>query len=192
MAGVIGTMVGSLFLKYLGPVIGPIFGRWSLTIFGRHRRLSHKDILKATDELCEAISNGGFIPHYILGIDGAGLYIASLIGNGFKAPVIEFAADRRDPAHPRFPKDKEFFEKLKTIIKDKRILLVDDLSYTGQTLRNAKETLQGIVEEVKIAVISIPHKSLLREKGMYPAIYNYSAKGFEHKGRESIKFPWPV
>lgn len=193
MWAVVGGIVVYILTKFLFPIVSPALARWALTIFGKRRKLSHKDIVEATRDLCTDMYEDRFLPDYILGIDGAGLYIASLIGTRFGKPTIEFAADRTDPNHIRFPKDKEFFEKLKEIIKDKKILLVDDFSYTGETLRNAREALEGIPEDVRIAVISKPSISWLKKMDRFPPIYyNYSATGFEHRGRESIQFPWPV
>lgn len=190
---IVAGLIVMVIMLILSPVITPTLERWGLMIFRKQRTLSYKDILEAADELCEDIMKPEkqYTPDFILGIDGGGCIVASLLGQGLKKPVIEFAADRTGPK-PVFPKDKDFSQKLNPIIQGKKIPLVDDLSNTGNTLSDAKKKLKDIANEIRVAVISKPHRTLLRERGMYPLIYDYSIERFDHKGKGTIRFPWPV
>ena|GEM_PF-4359547 len=155
--------------------------------------LSFKDIWNATNELCKHITKPErrYSPAYILGIDGGGCVVAALLGQRLNKPTIEFAADRTG-SRPQFPKDKDFFEKLKQIVKDKDILLVDDLSNDSYTLVNAKKILEDIARLVKIAIISKPHSNMASQRGIDLSLYDYSIEEFDHRGRCTIEFPWEV
>lgn len=115
-------------------------------------------------------------------------------------PIIEFAADRTNHEYKKFPKNEELLKQLKQIIKGNRIFIVDDLSDRSYTLDKVKEALEGVAEEVKIAVIS---KSSLNRAANdrrvnLDLIYDYypRLKGIEgkwdHDGVCTVHFPWDV
>jgi len=90
-------------------------------------------------ELIIAIGSGGIIP-------------AAFIQKKLNIPMKIININYRDTNHkPRY-KDAVLLEEKEFPIKDKKILLVDDVSRTGKTLRKAKEYLKG--NEIKTFTVN--------------------------------------
>ena len=79
----------------------------------------------------------------IIAIGSGGIIPAAFIQRKLDIPMKIININYRDPDHkPRY-EDAVLLEEKEFPIKDKRILLVDDVSRTGKTLRKAKEYLIG-------------------------------------------------
>lgn len=98
-------------------------------------KLSFNDIIekiKAIDfgviDLVVAIGRGGIVP---------GALVATILKKDFAVLWLEFRDDKHNPKfpHPKLAKKIDFD------YKNKKILLVDDVSRTGATLRKAQELL---------------------------------------------------
>ncbi|MBT3755344.1 MAG: phosphoribosyltransferase [Candidatus Cloacimonetes bacterium] len=77
-----------------------------------------------------AIGNGGIIP-------------AAFIQKKLNIPMKIIKINYRDPSHKPKYDDAVLLEEKDFPIKNKKILLVDDVSRTGKTLKKAKEYLNG-------------------------------------------------
>ena len=192
---IITTIVG-IAIALASPLISPFVVRLWLRL--KRKVLSFKDVEKACYAIFEDMSDHEFVPDYIFGIDGGGCIVAAFLGRWCKKPVIEFAANRTTLEDPKFPRDKDFFEGLKRIIKDKNVLLVDDLSDKSPTLKGAKDLLKEVTGELKIAVISKPAPETAMKRGRDASLYDYfprieKTRGKrDHNGPFSILFPWDV
>jgi len=127
------------------------------------KQISFKEIVEKINEinfdnfdLIIAIGKGGIIP-------------AALVADKLSLDMKVLWINYRDENHrPRYdnPKQTREFEE----IKDKNILLVDDVSRTGKTLNKAKEILKN--NKVKTFVLN------------GPADYNLM------DSEECVKWPW--
>jgi hypoxanthine phosphoribosyltransferase len=86
----------------------------------------------------------------IIAINRGGLNPAKLLSKRLKLKVKTININYRDDNHIPKYKNPKIIKKLK--IKNKRILLVDDVSRTGKTLRTAKKLLKG--NKVKTFVVN--------------------------------------
>lgn len=123
----------------------------------------------------------------IVGIDGGGMIIASILQLHLGKPVLYLPAMRGAPQ--RFP--RSFCKDLPSL-EDKRVLLVDDASDTGDTLREAKDTLLNVLgaQLVKIAVIS---KRQSPVPGRSPIDIDFFVASGEHAGDyRDIELPWAI
>lgn len=198
---IVGIVV-AIIMAFLSPLIGPLFESFWAKIRGKRKIVRDKDIPKACLKIYEDALRERFSPDYILGIDGGGCVVAAYLEQLFNKPMLEFAADRSNPKDPRFPRDRDFFEKLKPVITGKEVLLVDDLSNESRTLQRAKDLLEEIVEDLRIAVISKPCLKLARNRNQDLTLYNYfprrdssssSTEGmYDHNGKCTVHFPWEV
>ncbi len=90
-------------------------------------------------DLIVAIARGGIIP-------------ASFIQQKLNIPMKIIEINYRDNTHtPRYEEPK-LLEDLSFIVKDKKILLVDDVSKTGKTLEKAKQQLKG--NKIKTCIVN--------------------------------------
>ena len=89
-----------------------------------------KDIEFEDFDLIIAIGNGGIIP-------------AAFIQKKLNIPMKIININYRDSDHKPKYEDAVLLEEKEFPIVDKKILLVDDVSRTGKTLRKAKEYLKG-------------------------------------------------
>ncbi len=88
------------------------------------------DIQFESFDLIVAIGNGGIIP-------------AAFIQRKLNIPMRIININYRDPSHKPKYDDAVLLERNEFPIKDKKILIVDDVSRTGKTLKKAKEYLKG-------------------------------------------------
>lgn len=90
-------------------------------------------------ELIIAIGSGGIIP-------------AAFIQRKLNIPMKIININYRDPDHKPKYDEAVLLEEKEFPIKNKRILLVDDVSRTGKTLKKAKEYLKG--NQIKTFIIN--------------------------------------
>jgi hypoxanthine phosphoribosyltransferase len=90
-------------------------------------------------DLIVAIARGGIIP-------------ASFIQQKLNTPMKIIEINYRDDSHkPRYD-EPQLLENLDFKVKDKKILLVDDVSKTGKTIQKAKEQLKG--NSIKTCIVN--------------------------------------
>jgi hypoxanthine phosphoribosyltransferase len=79
----------------------------------------------------------------IVAIGSGGIIPAAFIQRKLNIPMRIININYRDPSHKPKYDDAVLLEDREFPIKDKKILLVDDVSRTGKTLKKAKEYLKG-------------------------------------------------
>lgn len=192
-------LLAGLIVALLMLVVSPYLGPWVQMRIGpkKPRTLKFEEVFKLSADLAEQVTNGKgnrepFNPELILGIDGGGCVIAAFMALALKKPVIAFEGDRTgEPLEPKFPKDQVFLTNLKPIIQGKNILLVEDLSNTGGTLRGAQDLLlaEGATT-VKTATVCTPHFSRWLERKLTPFKYDYYIEECQHEWNGHIQLPW--
>jgi len=106
----------------------------------------------------------------IIAVNRGGINPAKTLSKHLKLKINTIHINYRDETHtPKYKKPK-LIKNLKIKYKNKKILLVDDVSRTGKTLRTAKKLLKG--NKIKTFVIN--------GKADY-SLYNC---------KECFKFPW--
>ena len=107
--------------------------------------------------------NKGIEDCVFIGIRTRGIYLARRVADRVReieaqqAPLGElditgYRDDRRDASDPR---DRLPDKELAVLVKDKRIILFDDVLYTGRTIRAAMDALmdQGRPQSIQLAVL---------------------------------------
>lgn len=118
------------------------------------------------DELCAWIADlasqlrrsprfGGFPVDLLIGISRGGVIVADLLARKFgeAVPSVNLWADRRSryPDACFTPPENWLSSYIVPIVQDKRvrnILLVDDIASSGQTIRSAREFIQGQIADL--------------------------------------------
>jgi len=102
----------------------------------------HKDKI-SFDELCSKLKKIKFDKFdLIVSIGKGGITLGGLIQHILDIPMEIMWLNFRDEDHKVVHKKPILMKKFK-VIEDKRILLVDDVSRTGATLKKAKSLLKG-------------------------------------------------
>lgn len=116
--------------------------------------LSWNRVVRDTKKLSESIKNSGYEPDIVVAIGRGGYVPARILCDyllirdltSIKVEHWGIAATATEKAVIKFP--------LCADIKDKRVLLVDDITDTGDTLRVSLEYLKGFgPEDIKTAVL---------------------------------------
>jgi len=110
---------------------------------------------------------------FVAGIADGGVVPASLLAYKLNIELITVKINYRDPENkPRYEEPKVFILPPHDV-KDKRILLVDDVSVTGKTLNTAKELFTGN----NITTLTLKGKA---DFVLFPEI------------RECVNWPWKI
>jgi hypoxanthine phosphoribosyltransferase len=125
--------------------------------------MSWEDLGTASRELAEEIHADGFAPDVILGIARGGLLLAGAISyalgqkNTFTMNVEFYTGiDERLPVPMILPPIPDLVDLAK-----ERLLIVDDVADTGQTLETVKEFCGETFAEVRIAVLYEKSRSVV-------------------------------
>ena len=143
-------------------------------------KLTWEDIEKITDELATKINSSGFEPDYIIGITTGGLiplyFLARKLGN--MRNILTISANTYDKNKIG---DLKILYMPKVDLKNKKILLVDDISGTGNTLKNISNL---IVEKYKVQELKTSTIAIIKGSLFLPDFY-----AFEESG-DWVVFPW--
>ena len=144
--------------------------------------ITWKDIEERAKELYLKINESVDKFDYVVGIGGSGLVHALLISKYLKIPLVPIMA----PSYKGRKKEAvSVYAKPDIDLKEKNILVVDDIIATGETLKEIKKVL---LKEYGVGsvVTAVGFLSLLvcRE---YPDFY---ARTYTRKKDEWILFPW--
>jgi hypoxanthine phosphoribosyltransferase len=126
-------------------------------------RLSWKDIEKACDSVAEEIKTRG-IAHYVLvGISRGGLAPARLLSDRLSGQEISTMSISFYEDINRTKKTPEVIHPVQAEIKGKDVLLVDDISDTGGSLKAAMKHLKekGAKKIVVATLVKKPHTHLV-------------------------------
>jgi len=128
-------------------------------------------IEKTFDEFFSRLDKIDFGKHdLIIAIGSGGIEPAKFIQKKLKIPMKVITVNYRDKSNQPKYEDAKLFERKEFKKKNAKILLVDDVSRTGKTLRVAKDYLKG--NEIKTCLVN--------GKADY-SFYNLE---------ECIKMPW--
>jgi len=127
-------------------------------------RMSWDELGSGAKALAEQVAADGFRPDFVLGISRGGLLVAGALAyalgikNTFKMSV-EFytGVDERLELPMILPPVPDLVD-----LHEARVLIVDDVADTGQTLVLVKDFLEGKVGEVRIAVLYEKPRSIVR------------------------------
>jgi hypothetical protein len=134
-----------------------------VSVATERERMTWADLGSGTRELAEQVVADGFQPELILGIARGGLLPAGALSyvlgvkNVFTMNVEFYTGiDERLPVPMLLPPVPDLVD-----LHDARVLVVDDVADTGQTLALIKEFLADKVGEVRIAVLYEKPRSLV-------------------------------
>lgn len=154
-------------------------------------------VYRGIKKMANEIFRSNFSPEYIVGIDGGGYTIASFLAQELHIKEMASLAVSRTWQHHEVNSVKVGKKELEHIsyVAGKRVLLVDDVSPTGQTLKEAREALEELTPkpEVKIAVLVCPVDSELDSPkiSIERGFYDFCAYIVKFKGKPgNVKLPW--
>jgi tRNA-dependent cyclodipeptide synthase len=164
-------------IKYFHPTILKVKINKPMT------KLSWKDIEDSIKQLAYKIKESGFLPDYIVGITRGGLiplyFLAkkSGINNVLTVSAIHF-----DKAGKRGDFSINYLPQIN--LKDKKVLLVDDIADSGVTLKGVCEAMLAKYEGIDLKTATI---ALDKNKSIFfPDYYVIEEKG------DQIIFPWDI
>jgi hypoxanthine phosphoribosyltransferase len=126
--------------------------------------LTYEDFGRAARELAQQVVDAGYEPDWIVGIARGGLLIAGALGYALSIKNIatinvEFYTDvdERLEVPVVLPPVLDLIDLANT-----RVLVVDDVADTGETLKLVLDLLQPIVAEVRSVVLYEKSRSIVR------------------------------
>lgn len=138
------------------------------------KMLSWEDIEKITDQLAEKIKANNFVPDYLIGITTGGLIPLYFLAKKLKVDnIFTISIGKRSIAKELLPEVN---------LKDKKILLVDEITESGKSLKEARDFLikRYSPRKIKTATLGI-NKDKCK---VPPDFYVIIQQG------EWIVFPW--
>ena len=143
-------------------------------------KLTWDDIERLTDELAVKIKASDFKPDYIIGITTGGLiplyFLARKLENNRNILTISANSYTKDNQE-----DLKILYLPKIDLSDKKILLVDDIVGSGDTLKEISNILTNKYEVRELKTVTVV---ALKDSKFYPDWY-----GIE-KQEDWIVFPW--
>lgn len=144
------------------------------------KKLTWEQVEKITDELAEKIKASGFSPDYIIG-----LTIGGLIPLYFIVRKLKSKGNFLTIAVSSYNKSKKGDLKISYLpevdLNNKKILLVDEIAGTGDTL---KEISNVLIDKYKAGELKTTTLVVLKNSQLYPDWY-----GMEEQG-DWVVFPW--
>lgn len=141
--------------------------------------LSFADIKKSAAQVAEQVRTSGYVPDYVIGITVGGLIPLALIAKELETQKV---ATISASAYDEGTRKNLTVHVLPHVdLSDQSVLLVDDISDTGETLKELSALLlrKYFVQEIKTATIVIR-----KDKDMYrPDFYAIESD-------EWVVFPW--
>ncbi len=134
---------------------------------------TYQEIQKLIDEKYKLDDNTNNDIDFIVGISRGGLIPAAMIATNINKPLVTAYIDKEDNV---------YFDKPEWI-KDKNVLLVDDICRSGKTLKKIRTLLNETTEvkKIKMQVLFITGDSLISD---------IEVECFEKSLNEEIIFPW--
>jgi hypoxanthine phosphoribosyltransferase len=142
-------------------------------------KLSWEDIEMLIQDIVGKINNSNFIPDYLLGITTGGLiplyFLSKELGNN---NIVTISAS----SYEKDTQGELLIKYLPEInLKDKKVLLVDDISETGQTLKKIAEI---VIEKYSVSELKIASIGINSEKCQFRPDY------FGIESDKWLVFPW--
>ncbi|MBI3379859.1 hypothetical protein HY029_03840 [Candidatus Gottesmanbacteria bacterium] len=142
--------------------------------------LSWNEILKSIDKLAEKIQFSGFLPDYLIGVTTGGLIPLALLSKNLNIEnIITITATTSEKDGK---KEWKITYMPEIDLKDKKVLLIDEIAETGTTLQKIKDAVveKYKVKEIRIATIGV-NKDYCKN---FPDYYILEESG------DWIIFPW--
>lgn len=143
-------------------------------------KLTWDDIERLTDELAVKIKASGFTPDYIVGITTGGLiplyFLARKLDNNRNILTISANSYIKDNQG-----DLKIFYLPEIDLSNKKVLLVDDIAGTGNTLKEISKILK---DKYKVQELKIVTMVVLKDSKFYPDWYG------TEKQEDWVVFPW--
>jgi len=144
------------------------------------KKLTWENVELISEELAQKIKESSFQPDYIIGVTTGGLFPLALLAKELKLnKILTFSAktsgsDKNKKLHIMYAPNID--------LRDKKILLVDEIVEKGITLRKIVEMIKRKynVSELKTATMGVNKDKCL----FYPDYYVFFEQG------EWVKFPW--
>jgi len=137
-----------------------------------------------TDELIEKIRNNGYSPDVIVAVGKSGLIPSALIAKKLKIQNIQtIIISSYDEQNRKFP-PRVISSNLSDFLKDKNLLIVDDIVASGETFSKVKEQIEPFKpKNVKFSAVVI--SEFVCKK--YPDFYG---KSIMRGPDDFISMPW--
>lgn len=144
------------------------------------KTLSFEDVIKISEELAKKIIKSGYKPDYLIGIATGGFFPLALLAKDLqiKNAVSILVEKTGDEENKKV--DIVYYPKID--LTNKKILLIDEITESGKTLKQILEKLQKIYpkSEIKTATLGL-NKDKCK---FYPDYYVFFETG------DWVKFPW--
>ena len=125
--------------------------------------LSWRDVYNLTLQLSERIVNSGFVPDVIVGIARGGWIPARILSDVLYANTLQNIRIEYYTDVGAKGKEPRITQPLTGSMKNKKMLLVDEVADTGDTLQHAIDHVRGLgVEEVRSAVLHYKPTSIVK------------------------------
>ena len=157
---VVPTDLPRSFSETVSKLVGTLRDRYRQKGFvSRRNQIQFGDAITAAREIKRQLGElrGGYMPDLLIGVSGGGLMFAELLSKilGHK-PVMALWVDRfSDDGQLPSLQNRYNQSKLAQVVKQagsRRLLLVDDMVYTGKTLERAAEYLNLILADSRVAL----------------------------------------
>jgi len=144
------------------------------------KKFSWEQVEKAIEELGNKIKSSGFKPDYIIGITTGGLIPLALLA---KQLDIDKILTVSASSYEKDKKKKTVITYLPVVdLKNQKILLVDEIVETGETL---KKMTEAIIKKYKVGEIKTATIGVNRDKCIFEPDYWIVAESGEW-----VVFPW--
>lgn len=145
-------------------IIAVILGIWTYYKYIKiEREVTWEDYYRGAFRIKQQIDRNNFLPDYIIAVCGGGCILGDLLSMLFRKPMLSVLVERiyekgnlKDVLIKDDPDNGK--QGINFIIKNKNILIVDDFTRSGLTLKKVSEEYIDIREpkQRNIAVLSIP------------------------------------
>lgn len=118
------------------------------------------------DQVVRAVASSGFQPDVVLGVSRGGLFLADGLSRSLRKPMAVIAASSYREGGGTAQGELQLSATIASVVPvSGRVLLVDDLADSGQTLQALCTHLQGIcpdIAELKTAVVWVKPSSIFK------------------------------
>ncbi|RLG19701.1 phosphoribosyltransferase [Candidatus Micrarchaeota archaeon] len=151
-------------------------------------KLTWPEVQNMCEQLAVLIKNSGFEPDVIVGIARGGWVPARILSDFLDHEQIASMRVEFYTKPGETKKKPKITQKVSTAIKGKRVLLVDDVSDSGNSLKLARESLKG-AKEVRTATLHFKPGSIFKPDYYIGEtsdwiVYPWEAKETERKLKE--------
>ena len=133
------------------------------------KKVTYHEVAQILDEILTGVGLALRDIEFVVGVSRGGLFPAMVVSTKMVKPLVVAYIDKQDNV---------YFDRAEWI-KDKKVLLVDDIVRTGKTIRKIRNLL---LEKGAVSVMTLTSYYLEAAK--------YCAPDYGKMTREDIIFPW--